>query len=135
MLYQEGKEGKKRIGEDMRDLVENAFGLPRGQLDEAESAIAERNGLLQGAQENDATAPALESDSPIVPDAPAHQPSAATLADVTSQATTLERLTADEKHIIELYRRATPDGRLMIFGAATVAPKDSASDHGFTRLK
>jgi transcriptional regulator with XRE-family HTH domain len=44
-------------------------------------------------------------------------------AAVPAGETTLERLDADEKRILELYRRATKDGKLMIFGAATVAPK------------
>lgn len=47
------------------------------------------------------------------------------LADVSaSNETTLERLDGEEKRLIELYRRATKDGRLMIYGAATVAPKE-----------
>jgi transcriptional regulator with XRE-family HTH domain len=37
--------------------------------------------------------------------------------------TTLERLNSDEKRLLELYRRATSDGQLMIYGAAMVAPK------------
>ena len=47
--------------------------------------------------------------------------------------TTLERLDADEKRLIELYRRATRDGRLMIYGAATVAPKEGDSDTSVPR--
>jgi len=39
--------------------------------------------------------------------------------------TTLERVDSDEKRLLELYRRSTKDGRLMIYGAATVAPKES----------
>lgn len=34
MLYPEGKAGKKRIGDDMVDVIEEAFGLPSGWLDE-----------------------------------------------------------------------------------------------------
>lgn len=30
MLYEEGKAGKKRIGDDMLDVLESAFGLPHG---------------------------------------------------------------------------------------------------------
>ncbi|EQB0486248.1 S24 family peptidase [Cronobacter turicensis] len=33
MLYPEGKNGKKRIADDMMEVIETAFGLPRGWLD------------------------------------------------------------------------------------------------------
>lgn len=33
MLYPEGKAGKKRISDDMMELIENRFGLPRGWMD------------------------------------------------------------------------------------------------------
>ena len=46
MLYVEGKDGKKRIGEDMRDFIESALVLPKGWLDNEETAIAEMNGRL-----------------------------------------------------------------------------------------
>lgn len=45
MLYVEGKDGKKRIGEDMRDFIESAFVLPHGWLDNEATAIAEMNGV------------------------------------------------------------------------------------------
>jgi transcriptional regulator with XRE-family HTH domain len=49
------------------------------------------------------------------------------LTDVSStNETTLERLDADEKRILDLYRAATKDGKMMIYGAASVAPKDGA---------
>lgn len=49
------------------------------------------------------------------------------LVDVSSPAeTTIERLDADEKRVLDLYRAATKDGKMMILGAATVAPKDLA---------
>ena len=58
------------------------------------------------------------------------------LVDVSlSNETTLERLDAEEKRLIELYRRATRDGRLMIYGAATVAPKESKSETSFPRTQ
>lgn len=40
--------------------------------------------------------------------------------------TTLDRLDADEKRVLDLYRAATKDGKMMILGAATVAPKDES---------
>jgi transcriptional regulator with XRE-family HTH domain len=52
---------------------------------------------------------------------------------VSSSETTLERLDAEEKRVLELYRRATHDGKLMILGAATVAPKESDSGTLFSR--
>lgn len=49
------------------------------------------------------------------------------LVDVSSpDETTLERLSADEKRILDLYRSATKDGKMMILGIATAAPKDAA---------
>lgn len=39
--------------------------------------------------------------------------------------TTLERLSPDEKEVLEEYRRSTTDGKLMIFGSAKSAPKAS----------
>lgn len=34
MLYPEGKQGKKRIADDMMEVIEKAFNLPRGWLDQ-----------------------------------------------------------------------------------------------------
>lgn len=48
------------------------------------------------------------------------------LTDVSPPAeTTLERVNVEEKRLLELYRQATRDGKLMIYGAAMVAPKNS----------
>ena len=33
MLYPEGKKGKKRIADDMVEIIEESFGLPRGWMD------------------------------------------------------------------------------------------------------
>jgi transcriptional regulator with XRE-family HTH domain len=41
--------------------------------------------------------------------------------------TWLERLTADEKEMLELYRRCSHEGQLMLKGAARVAPQASQS--------
>lgn len=49
------------------------------------------------------------------------------LVDVSaSTATTLERLDGDEKRILELYRTATKEGKLMLLGAASAVPKDES---------
>lgn len=40
MLYPEGKSGKKRIGDDMMEIIEKAFGLPRGWMDNTELVSA-----------------------------------------------------------------------------------------------
>jgi phage repressor protein C with HTH and peptisase S24 domain len=45
MLYVDGKVGKKRIGEDMRDVIEDALALPKGQLDNEVLAVSERDGV------------------------------------------------------------------------------------------
>jgi transcriptional regulator with XRE-family HTH domain len=56
------------------------------------------------------------------------------LVDVSPPAeTTLERLDAQEKRLLDLYRHATKDGKLMIYGAASVAPKDSDAGILFPR--
>lgn len=36
MLYPEGKAGRKRISDDMMEIIEKAFDLPRGWLDQTE---------------------------------------------------------------------------------------------------
>jgi phage repressor protein C with HTH and peptisase S24 domain len=46
MLYVDGKVGKKRIGEDMRDVIEDALALPKGQLDNEILAVSERDGVV-----------------------------------------------------------------------------------------
>lgn len=38
MLYPEGKAGKKRIADDMMEVIEKAFALPRGYLDAPDDA-------------------------------------------------------------------------------------------------
>lgn len=40
MLYPEGKRGKKRIADDMMEVIEDAFGLQRGWLDGENAAPA-----------------------------------------------------------------------------------------------
>lgn len=46
MLYAEGKRGKKRIGEDMADLITSALGLEKGRLDDEAAALAEQEGAI-----------------------------------------------------------------------------------------
>ncbi|WP_297487161.1 S24 family peptidase [Ferrovum sp.] len=41
MIYPEGKTGKKRIADNMVDVIESAFNLPRGWLDAPQNAIRE----------------------------------------------------------------------------------------------
>ena len=38
MLYPEGKPGRKRIADDMMEIIEKAFDLPRGWLDDREAS-------------------------------------------------------------------------------------------------
>lgn len=40
MLYPEGKSGRKRIADDMIEIIETAFDLPRGWLDGIERQAA-----------------------------------------------------------------------------------------------
>jgi len=40
MLYPEGKAGKKRIGEELADLVEHKFSKPKGWMDGVEAELA-----------------------------------------------------------------------------------------------
>lgn len=50
MLYQEGKPGKKRIADDMIEVIESAFNLTRGWLDgvEASSTTVEAGPAIRG---------------------------------------------------------------------------------------
>lgn len=116
MLYPEGKAGKKRIGEDMRDIIEDALILARGSLDDQASAAAENGGLVGGASGGAALRLSLVEPSKS-------QSDDELLKDDTAQETTMERLNWKEKRLLELYRRATKDGRTMIYDAAIVAPK------------
>jgi hypothetical protein len=109
MLYPEGKTGKKRIGEDMRNLIEDTLALARGTLDDEATALAE-NGNSKAVVET--------ADS-----APLSSPTSRHLTDVALGEVTIERFDAGEKKLIELYRRASKDGKMIILGAATVAPK------------
>jgi hypothetical protein len=109
MLYPEGKEGKKRIGEDMRDIIENALALKRGTLD------VEPSGSAEDAVESTTNQPA--------PEPRAKKPSkAAGPSDIRGE-TTLERLDASEKKFLDLYRRATEEGKIMIERTAIAVPK------------
>ena len=114
MLYPEGKQGKTRIGEDMRNLIEDTLGLKRGALDDGSTAITEIGGEV---------APSVTLEP-----APKAASTPRPLSDVSASQTTLERLDAAEKQILEMYRRSTRDGKMMILGAATVAPKENESE-------
>jgi len=108
MLYPEGRDGKKRIGEDMRDIIEDALSLKRGSLDEEISAAAQLE--ESPAIEHAATdTPKQLSPEPAKPGAP--------------EETTLERLDSSEKAILELYRRASDEGKIMIRRTAVAVPK------------
>ena len=107
MLYPEGKNGKKRIGEDVRDRIEDAFSLRRGSLDEAPGADIKATDGVSGQ-----SAPALSL---------AGQKSLKT--EELPVETTLERVDASEKEILELYRRANMKGKSMIKITAEKAPK------------
>lgn len=106
MLYPEGKEGKKRIGEDMRDLIEDALSLPRGTLDKDQDALAKR----PDAPRNESPSTQAERNAP---------PAAMS----NSAETTLERLDHAEKVIIELFRRSTDEGKTIIHRIAMTVPK------------
>lgn len=47
MLYPEGKAGRKRIADDMMEIIENAFSLPRGWMDSIASEIPSANEELE----------------------------------------------------------------------------------------
>jgi hypothetical protein len=106
MLYPEGKDGKKRIGEDMRDIIEDALSLKRGSLDK------EPTGDVVLADETSAAeAPAIGA------------PTKSQARTKVSPETSLDRLDASEKEILDLYRRATEKGKTMIRNAAVAVPK------------
>jgi len=108
MLYPDGKNGKKRIGEDVRDRIEDAFSLRRGSLDEEIGSAGSAPNESRG--QNDAP--------PVLTDASATRAK----IEVRSE-TTLERLDSDEKDVLDLYRRATDKGKIIIKSAALRAPK------------
>lgn len=43
MLYPEGKKQKKRIADDMVEVIESAFGLPRGWMDGISGGVADES--------------------------------------------------------------------------------------------
>lgn len=47
MLYPEGKPGRKRIADDMMEIIENAFNLPRGWMDSIASEMPNANEELE----------------------------------------------------------------------------------------
>lgn len=47
MLYPEGKAGRKRIADDMMEIIENAFNLPRGWMDSITSEMPSANEELE----------------------------------------------------------------------------------------
>lgn len=47
MLYPEGKAGRKRIADDMMEIIENAFSLPRGWMDSIASEMPSANEELE----------------------------------------------------------------------------------------
>jgi hypothetical protein len=106
MLYPEGKEGKKRIGEDMRDLIEDALSLKRGTLDKDPATSDEAVSGADASEVGLANAPSMNEELPVA-----------------RAETTLERLDASEKSILELYRRSTDEGKLAIRRVASTVPK------------
>lgn len=111
MLYPEGKKGKKRIGEDVRDRIEDAFSLRRGSLDETPGGAV---GLPDAAPGDSVSAPSIKA--PVETQKNQEPP----------VETTLERVDASEKEILELYRRATGKGKSMIKSTAEKVPKAGA---------
>lgn len=108
MLYPEGKAGKKRIGEDMRDLIEDALSLPRGTLDSQPE-------VLEGSEDTQAVRPSASQVSPATKPEPAPP--------VVAAETTLDRLDRAEKEIVDLFRRATEEGKNIIHRVATTVEK------------
>lgn len=90
----------------MRDLIEDALSLPRGSLDKDPDALAEQPSV-----------PGIESSS----DQATLNAPPATMSSSTE--TTLERLDHAEKVIIELFRRATDEGKAVIHRIALTVPK------------
>jgi phage repressor protein C with HTH and peptisase S24 domain len=46
MLYEEGKDGKKRIADEMIEVIEDAFDLPRGWLDSETGSFEDSKNLV-----------------------------------------------------------------------------------------
>lgn len=47
MLYPAGKAGRKRIADDMMEVIETAFGLPRGWMDSIKFEMQHENDELE----------------------------------------------------------------------------------------
>lgn len=112
-----GPNPKKNIGNSIARRIERAYHLPEHWLDVEHPELGSPTA-------NDE--PAVKAEPP----APSGQP----LHDVSpGSGTTLERLDGEEKRLLELYRRATKEGKLLIYGAARVAPQESIDGLLFPR--
>lgn len=64
MLYPEGKKGKKRIADDMVEIIESSFGLSRGWMDgisQKEEPKADKNFTYAGRYEESPKYPVISS--------------------------------------------------------------------------
>jgi len=73
MLAPDGKKGKKRIGEDMRDFIESALMLPKGWLDTEATAIAEMHGTTTAAQNTPSDGATEGASTPVRPRGADHE--------------------------------------------------------------
>ena len=108
MLYEDGKDGRKRIGEDMADVITNAFGLRKGWLDVPHNSLeAVQNGQLGG-----------------LPSGMAQGPSVTAVVEQVTAMVTLKLITENEASVLIAYRVASERGRDEIRGICEYAERD-----------
>jgi hypothetical protein len=104
MLYPEGKPGKKRIGEAMRDSIEQACHLTPGSLD-------------------------MDPGSPFIPDGAVHEPAAAYEASGSTWSWPFEKLTPAEWTDLSLSERRTVESVALTILRRVQAARRPRVDH------
>jgi hypothetical protein len=118
----------KAMGDELARRIEIAIGEPAGWMDAAHHDIWVAEGIVV-AEPLEPANHAEEKGAHDLPQQANVVSPGRTLADASApDETTLERLNGEEKRLLELYRRASKKGRLMIHGAAAVAPQHVETD-------
>jgi hypothetical protein len=118
----------KAMGDEIARRIEVAINEPTGWMDMAhadtwaEMGLVDANGYEPGDVPDGLSLREGQAEYAVGPQEQA-------LIDMSApDGTTLERLNAPEKRLLELYRRASKKGRLMIVANAEVAPRDEEFD-------
>jgi hypothetical protein len=117
----------KAMGDELARRIEAAINVPTGWMDAAHHDIWVETGIVT--VETIVASDQAEEESQGLGRQAMTVPQGQGLIDVSApDDETLERLNGPEKRLLELYRRASRKGRLMIVGAAEVAPRDEELD-------